>query len=105
MGLPSKLQVSSSLTRIACGSVSLVILSLMLFVATPPAMAQKELQKLEKGYRDWLERDVVYIISKQERQAFLALVTDDTRDRFITNFWELRNPTPGSPENAYKDET
>jgi len=104
MGLPLKSQISRNITRVACGAVSLVILSLALSVAAPRAMAQKELQKLEKGYRDWLERDVAYIITKQERQAFLALVTDDTRDRFIANFWELRNPTPGSPENSYKDD-
>src|SRR5260370_24078432 len=61
-------------------------------------------QKLEKNYRDWLERDVAYIITKDERDAFLKLTTDDAREKFIETFWEIRNPTPGSPANSYKDE-
>src|SRR5260370_18648855 len=61
-------------------------------------------QKLEKNYRDWLERDAAYIITKDERDAFLRLTTDDARDKFIENFWEIRNPTPGAPTNSYKEE-
>jgi GWxTD domain-containing protein len=65
--------------------------------------AQKK-QKLEKNYRDWLERDVAYIITKDERDTFLKLTTDDAREKFIETFWEIRNPSPGSPANSYKDE-
>src|SRR5216683_2893455 len=61
-------------------------------------------QKLEKNYRDWLERDVAYIITKDERDAFLKLNTDEAREKFIETFWEIRNPSPGSPTNSYKDE-
>lgn len=80
----------------------LVISGLFLSVALPPAAAQKK--KLEQSYKEWLERDVAYIITREERNAFLKLTTDEARDQFIQNFWELRNPTPGSPENKYKDE-
>jgi GWxTD domain-containing protein len=65
--------------------------------------AQKK-PKLEKSYREWLERDVVYIITKEERDEFLHLTTDEARDKFISDFWEVRNPEPGAPENSYKDE-
>jgi GWxTD domain-containing protein len=61
-------------------------------------------QKLEKNYREWLERDVVYLINKEERDAFRRLATNETRDKFIEDFWEIRNPNPGSPTNTYKDE-
>src|SRR5258707_9116070 len=61
-------------------------------------------QKLEKNYRDWLERDIAYIITKDERDAFLKLTTDEAREKFIETFWEIRNPSPGSPANSYKDE-
>jgi GWxTD domain-containing protein len=77
-------------------------LTLSLAVLAPPSAAQK--QKLEKNYREWLDRDVAYIITKEERNTFLKLTTDEARDQFIQNFWEVRNPTPGSPENTYKDE-
>ena len=65
--------------------------------------AQKK-PKLEKSYREWLERDVVYIITKDERDEFQHLSSDEARDRFIADFWEVRNPDPGSPTNSYKDE-
>ncbi len=55
-------------------------------------------------YRDWLNRDVVYIISKEERESFLQLSSDSARDQFIEHFWEIRNPTPGAPTNPYKEE-
>src|SRR5260370_30859024 len=61
-------------------------------------------QKLEKNYREWLERDVAYIITKDERDAFLKLTTDDAREKFIETFLAIRNPSPGSPANSYKDE-
>jgi len=51
-----------------------------------------------------LEQDVVYIITKDERVRFLALASDDARDKFIKDFWEVRNPVPGAEINTYKEE-
>lgn len=68
------------------------------------AHAQQNKKKLDPHYKEWVERDVTYIITKGERDAFLKLTTDDERDKFIDDFWEIRNPTPGSPSNTYKDE-
>src|SRR6266851_3398027 len=84
------------------GVALLVISSLFLSGAVLPTPAQK--QRLEKSYKEWLERDVAYFITKEERNGFLKLPTDDARDQFIQNFWELRNPTPGSAENTFKDD-
>lgn len=61
-------------------------------------------QKLPKYYRQWLNRDAAYIITKQERRTFLRLTSDEARDTFIKRFWAIRNPSPGSPVNTYKDE-
>ena len=61
-------------------------------------------QKLEKNYREWLERDVVYLINKEERETFRRLTSNEARDKFIEEFWEIRNPNPGAPTNSYKDE-
>jgi GWxTD domain-containing protein len=52
----------------------------------------------------WLEEEVVYIISPTERKVFLQLQSDSERDRFIEAFWKHRDPTPGTPENEFKDE-
>jgi GWxTD domain-containing protein len=82
---------------------AIVLLAAILFACSGIGLAQKK-QKLEKNYRDWLERDVAYIITKDERDAFLKLTTDEAREKFIETFWEIRNPSPGSPANTYKDE-
>jgi len=55
-------------------------------------------------YKKWLNEDVVWIISRQERIDFSNLSTDEQRDEFVVAFWECRNPTPGSTENKFKEE-
>lgn len=52
----------------------------------------------------WLDQDVVYIISDQERTAFERLTTDEERQHFVKQFWLRRDPTPGTPENEFKEE-
>src|SRR2546422_936727 len=76
---------------------------LLVFGSGSVCFGQKP-QKLEKNYREWLERDVIYLINKEERDAFRRLATNEARDQFIETFWEIRNPSPGSPANTYKDE-
>jgi len=67
--------------------------------------AQKELKKeLHGAYKTWLEQDVAYIISDEERRAFKNLSNDEEREAFIENFWLRRNPNPDSPENEFRDE-
>jgi GWxTD domain-containing protein len=56
------------------------------------------------AYTKWLEEDVVYIITPAERAAFVGLSTDSQRNQFIDQFWIRRDPTPGTPENEFKDE-
>jgi GWxTD domain-containing protein len=67
--------------------------------------SDKELKKeLGARYKKWLDEDVVYIISPEERHAFLQLATNEEREQFIESFWQRRNPDPDSPENTYKEE-
>jgi len=67
--------------------------------------AQKELKhELKDTYKSWLEQDVTYIISDEERAAFKNLSNDEERDAFIENFWLRRNPNPDSPENEFREE-
>ncbi|HEU4981773.1 MAG TPA: GWxTD domain-containing protein [Acidobacteriaceae bacterium] len=66
---------------------------------------QKELsQELHGTYKKWLNQDVRWIITDQERKAFLSLSNDEERDAFIEQFWRRRNPDPDSPENTYREE-
>ena len=55
------------------------------------------------GQTKWLE-DISIIITDEERKAFQRLTTDAERENFIKDFWLVRDPTPGTPVNEFKDE-
>jgi len=61
-------------------------------------------KELESPYKKWLDEDVIYIISPEERHSFLNLATNEEREQFIEAFWQRRNPDPDSPENTFKEE-
>ncbi len=61
-------------------------------------------QELSGTYKKWLNQDVVYIITPEEKAAFKALSNDEERDQFIEQFWLRRDPTPDTPENEFKEE-
>jgi GWxTD domain-containing protein len=93
-------------------------------VAAPPAQAAQEVDPLKKPvdakkkkqqmkdyskeikgpYKKWLDEDVIWIISDEEKQAFKQLSNDEERDSFIEAFWQRRDPTPDTEENEYKEE-
>ncbi len=60
--------------------------------------------ELKGAYKTWLEQDVPYIISDEERRAFKSLTNDEEREAFIEQFWLRRNPNPDSPDNEYREE-
>jgi GWxTD domain-containing protein len=66
---------------------------------------QRELkQELSDTYKTWLNQDVVWIISDEERKAFKNLSNDEERDAFIEQFWLRRNPDPDSQDNEFREE-
>jgi GWxTD domain-containing protein len=69
-----------------------------------PAAGQKMAEKdLDRRFQDWLNL-VAYHIQPVEKEVFLKLTNDRDRDVFVETFWKQRDPTPGTPENEYKDE-
>src|SRR5947209_18034752 len=59
------------------------------------AKKQKELEKELMGpWKKWLNEDVVYIITDEEKQAFQRLKTDEERQQFVEPFELRRDPTP-----------
>jgi GWxTD domain-containing protein len=96
----------------------LAIALLALTFAVPSGLAQKKNDKgqdptekprnvkpeLKKAYKDWLDKDVAYIITDEERKAFKKLETDDERERFIEEFWRRRDPDPDTDENEFREE-
>jgi GWxTD domain-containing protein len=79
-------------------------------VAKPMTDKQRKKQEdklrkeLETPYKKWLNEDVGYIISDEEKTAFKRLSTDDERQEFIEQFWLRRDPTPDTEENEFKEE-
>ncbi|MFZ3263596.1 MAG: GWxTD domain-containing protein [Terriglobales bacterium] len=60
--------------------------------------------ELSKTYKKWLAEDVAWIITDEERKAFMQLSNDEERDQFIEAFWQRRDPTPDTEENEFKEE-
>jgi GWxTD domain-containing protein len=79
------------------------ILILLAVGAPLPAQEKAKPSSLAQRYQDWLKL-TSYIIKDKERDVFLELQNDRERDIFIEAFWKIRDPTPGTPANEYKDE-
>jgi GWxTD domain-containing protein len=97
------------------------------FLSLPAAIAQDKPQKEDKPasqesekerrrrekrlhdelmspYKKWLDEEVTYIITDEERTAFLRLANNEEREQFIEQFWLRRDPTPDTQENEFKEE-
>jgi GWxTD domain-containing protein len=80
--------------------------------ASAPQKANKEtkrkmkrtLKELDNAYKQWLNEDVTYIITPDERNAFLQLATNEEREQFIEQFWLRRSSNPDLPDNEFKEE-
>jgi len=70
----------------------------------PTTGSSKFSHDLPTEYQRWLDEDVRWIITPEERAAFIRLSKNGERDRFVEQFWLRRDPTPGTPENEYKEE-
>jgi GWxTD domain-containing protein len=81
----------------------LVVPALCFSLWVPLASAAKQ-PPLPEPYRHWLNDEVPYLITNDEKSLFLSLQTNDARDRFMENFWKIRTPDPDSPVNTFKDE-
>jgi GWxTD domain-containing protein len=85
-----------------------VVLIVLFACLSPFAAAQSKAPSvrtvLGERYKEWLDEEVVYIITKRERDVFQKLQTDRERDIFIDAFWKQRDPTPETPRNEFKEE-
>ena len=89
----------SKVKLIANFALTIIILGIGSVIAQPPdkekpsedptTKARKVKPELKEAYKKWLSTDVDYIITKEEKRAFLALTTDEERENFIENFCKL----------------
>jgi hypothetical protein len=73
-------------------------------VEAQTAGTSKASSGLPRVYQQWLDEDVRWIITPDERATFLRLPTNEERDHFVEQFWLSRDPTPNTPENEYEEE-
>lgn len=97
--------------RLTIFTLVIIGASLPGFAQDPTRQSQDPMEKprnvkpeLKKAYKDWLEKDVTYVITDEERKAFKKLQTDDEREKFIEEFWRRRDPDPDTDENEFKEE-
>lgn len=79
-----------------------------------PASAQQQARRatqdesarpdLARVYARWLDEDVAYIITPEERRAFQMLKSDEQREAFVEAFWRRRDPDTDTPANEYRAE-
>lgn len=65
---------------------------------------KSRLDDLPEKYRKWLQEDVRWLITSAERDVYLRLPSDLRRDRFVEEFWRVRDPSPGTEQNEYFDQ-
>ncbi|HEX8355235.1 MAG TPA: GWxTD domain-containing protein [Pyrinomonadaceae bacterium] len=99
---------------------SLALALSLLATASPAVMAQ---QKKKAGdqqdvpdrernvrkersnmFKKWIDEDVAYIITDEEKKAWKKLATDEEREQFIEAFWRRRDPDPDTDLNEYLEE-
>jgi GWxTD domain-containing protein len=98
---------------------SLALALSLLATASPAVMAQKKKAgdtqdvpdrertvKKERSnmFKKWIDEDVAYIITDEERKAWKKLATDEEREQFIEAFWRRRDPDPDTELNEYLEE-
>ena len=100
---PSGIWAPALAAAVLMASTAMVLAALHVNSNSSPASEQTN-KKVDNPWQKWLSEDVVYIISDEEKTAFERLKTDEERQHFVEQFWARRNPTPGTPENKFKEE-
>ena len=73
--------------------------------AAPKPVRQAPVQAApSRAVPNWIELEVPYITTEEERLAFLSLPRNEERGKFIEQFWLRRDPSPGTPDNEFKAE-
>jgi GWxTD domain-containing protein len=89
------------------GSVVLMVIAALALAAwqsEPRQQSSAAAQQQTSPYVRWLNQDVVYLTTVEERTAFQKLTTDEERAKFIEQFWLRRDPTPGTAVNEFQEE-
>jgi GWxTD domain-containing protein len=79
-----------------------VALSLGVILLCAACASERRARRLDPESREFYSK-VRYIITAEERKAFLAL-PEESRPAFIEDFWKRRDPKPETEETEFKTE-
>ncbi len=91
-----------------CGLGLLLVLWGWGAAGSVPGMAQdtnsKRREEKQDYFSKWLNEDVKYIITDEEKAVFKQLHGIEEKERFIEAFWRRRDPDPRTAANEFKEE-
>ena len=93
--------------KIRVFGVALTVFGLSLNFVAPAVQRGVDQAKREQEqdyYQKWLDEDVVYIITREERGVFKGLTTSEEKEQFIEQFWFRRDTDPRTANNEFKEE-
>ena len=90
--------------RIRLTHILLCVFALPSLVNPFDAQDRAAASPLPAPYQKWLDEDVLYIITDEERAEFAKLESDTQRDKFIEDFWQGRSPKATPNANPFKEE-
>jgi GWxTD domain-containing protein len=102
-----KIKLASCLFGLLISSFAVITVLAQETGSTKPNANEKPInvkREMNDAHKKWIVKDVPYIITKAERDAFFALKTDEERENFIAIFWQSRDPEPETEENEYREE-
>ena len=67
----------------------------------PEEKPRKIKREIKRAYIEWIKEHEL-ILTTPEREAWKKLETDDEREKFIEEFWRVRDPDPDTDENEFK---
>ncbi len=86
-----------------------VIAAMLMFLSLSAPFQQEDAKKAGQEerldyFKKWLEEDVKYIITDEERDVFNQLSTPEEKESFIEQFWFRRDTNPATAANEFKTE-
>lgn len=66
-------------------------------------LAADSRQEWSQPTKKWMNGPVRCLATVEEEKQFKELKSDEERTRFIKDFWQRRDPTPGTPENEFAE--
>jgi GWxTD domain-containing protein len=78
--------------------------SLLLAITMALTLATAARAEPPTRYAGWPNSPVKWLMTAEEQQAWRAVNNDAAARDFIALFWARRDPTPGTPENEFRDE-